>query len=113
MKLGDAVAEVIQAVGVRSSKDCGCRKRQEQLNVLGEKVAESARRIFSTAPPVPTGPKVGEWHSLNLSAEIVGGEVPGMRLNGFMLEGVPTKAGEFVLRLRNVVEFQRTIKVAE
>ena len=48
MKLGDAIAKVTNALGVAPCEPC--KKRQEQLNALGTKVAQAVR---GKAPPPP------------------------------------------------------------
>ena len=54
MKLGDAVKKITDAAGI---PQCGgCKKRQEQLNELGEEVTRRMRDRFRARfhrPPAP------------------------------------------------------------
>jgi hypothetical protein len=50
--LGDRVADGLAAVGITKErvsklvgKDCGCKKRQEALNRLGQRAAEAVRKL--------------------------------------------------------------------
>ena len=50
--LGDRVADGLAAVGITKErvsklvgKDCGCKKRQEALNRLGQRAAEAVRNL--------------------------------------------------------------------
>lgn len=49
---GDHVATILAAVGITKErvsklvgKDCGCKKRQEALNRLGQRAAEAVRKL--------------------------------------------------------------------
>jgi hypothetical protein len=110
MKLGDTVAGIAHAVGIERKPGCGCAKRQEALNAFGDRVGQLFRQAKST--PISAAARVGVFYSRNVSAEIVSGEVPGLKLNGFMLKGVPSVAGKFRLMLRNgPLEFEQVIEV--
>ena len=50
--VGDHVATILAAVGITKErvsklvgKDCGCKKRQEALNRLGQRAAEAVRKL--------------------------------------------------------------------
>ena len=59
--LGDRVADGLAAVGITKErvsklvgKDCGCKKRQEALNRLGQRAAEAVRKLTGQDAPNAT-----------------------------------------------------------
>ena len=59
--LGDRVADGLAAVGITKErvsklvgKDCGCQKRQEALNRLGQRAAEAVRKLTGQDAPNAT-----------------------------------------------------------
>lgn len=114
MKPGDLVESATKAVGI---KPCGgCQKSKELMN--SGHVLRGAAMIPGNVVGLvkgkiaPKSYKVGEPASINVSGDIVFGEVPGLTLNDMMLEGVPIQPGTFTLQLKNgTILFEKTVTV--
>ena len=46
LALGDWLAWLLAAIGIRKKRGCGCGKRQDNLNRVGERIVNALGRLF-------------------------------------------------------------------